>query len=109
MRRPSEQLCLQTRSRNSRSGPTPTKSLRFLPTSRIGSTAGCATTLSQVNSQSQNLMQDNSVPAKLVLVTGLLFIVISSVAVLSPARGIETAGQKPLDPTVWGKDHVGRP
>jgi hypothetical protein len=54
-------------------------------------------------------MQDNSVPAKLVLVAGLLFIVISSVAVLSPARGIETAGQKPLNPNAWGKDHVGRP
>src|SRR5262249_42900940 len=108
MQRLSERRCRQTRSKNSRSGPTPTSS-RFLPTGRIGSTAGCVTTLSQLYYHSQNLMQRNSTTAKVAFATALLFMVVSSLTLLSRARESETTGQKPLDPAAWGKDHVGKP
>src|SRR5712692_8649045 len=47
--------------------------------------------------------------AKLIFAAAVLFAVISSVTLLSPAGGLASVSQKPLDPAAWGKDHVGKP
>jgi len=54
-------------------------------------------------------MQRNSTTAKLAFATALLFMVVSSLTLLSRAPESETTGEKPLDPAAWGKDHVGKP
>ncbi len=54
-------------------------------------------------------MHANSKTAKLAFAAAVLFAVISSVTLLSPAGGLAPVSQKPLDPAAWGKDHVGKP